>query len=177
VEVEANMTGWSAEEWKERQTFYSSVGQAISLWTSMETRLVMVASVLMGTSERKAGLVLYSIMNFYTWLSIMDDLFQMDPDFQTLQSEWAAVQKKLKGMNDTRNRLAHHTAWEQPDDDPSPALRPGKYDARTKSQKHDPLTIRAILEFTKEVSKLKSRLFALWKEMIALRTKSTGEAV
>jgi hypothetical protein len=43
------------EDWKERSEFYSSVGQAISMWASMEDLLVEIAALLLDTSEEKAG--------------------------------------------------------------------------------------------------------------------------
>lgn len=51
--------------WKRHQELYSSVGQAISMWASMEGEVVEIAAILLGTTERKTGLVLYSIMNFF----------------------------------------------------------------------------------------------------------------
>src|SRR4051794_5257561 len=55
--------------------FYATVGQGISFWASMEGTLVQIAAKLLGTSEEKCGLLLYSIMNLFSWLTIIDELF------------------------------------------------------------------------------------------------------
>ena len=70
-------TGEPIDDPEARRGLYTRVGQAISFWASMETRLVTIAALLLGTSEQKAGLLMYSIMNFNVWLIIIDELFSM----------------------------------------------------------------------------------------------------
>jgi len=48
------------------KNFYRAVGQGISHWASMEGRLVQIVAKLTRMSEDKAGLIMYSINNFYS---------------------------------------------------------------------------------------------------------------
>jgi PleD family two-component response regulator len=45
------------------RNFYMTVGLGISQWSRMEERVVQIVAVLLRTSEAKAGLVMYSIIN------------------------------------------------------------------------------------------------------------------
>jgi hypothetical protein len=143
---------------KKRSGFYSSVGQAISVWAAMETNLVEIAALLLGTSEEKAGLLMYSIMNFHVWLDIIDELFSIEARYQTHKAMWTVQKEKLRGMNDTRVRLAHHTALNHMDDQ---ALRPGRHDTRIKSRKHAPLSEAEITDFITQLLDVDQALFSL----------------
>jgi hypothetical protein len=70
--------------------------------------LVHIVSWLLDSETKKVGLVLYSINNFHTWLSIIDELFAMDPNFSPLRSDWIKIAERLRKLNDVRVRLAHH---------------------------------------------------------------------
>ena len=157
-------TGEPIDDPEARRGLYTRVGQAISFWASMETRLVTIAALLLGTSEQKAGLLMYSIMNFNVWLIIIDELFSMEPRYQHHKATWTAQSDELRGMNDTRVRLAHHTVWEHTDDQLI-ALRPGKHDSRMKSRKHKPLTETEILAFSTQVFEVEKALLSLSKAM------------
>jgi hypothetical protein len=61
------------------ETYYSSVGKGISAWSRNEGLLVAVGALLLDTTFEKAGLVFYSVINFHTWLTIIDELFDIDP--------------------------------------------------------------------------------------------------
>jgi hypothetical protein len=65
----------SAALFEQSELFYATVGQGISHWSAMETRLVQIVAKLLKTSDEKAGLIMYSIANFHTWLMIIDELF------------------------------------------------------------------------------------------------------
>src|SRR5437762_9628359 len=97
--------------WKQHEALYSSIGQAISMWASMEGEIVEIATVLIGTTERKAGLIFYSIMNFYAWLSIIDELFSLDPLYESHKPDWCKCSEVLRMLNDTRIQLDQHTIW------------------------------------------------------------------
>ena len=71
--------------WELRRMFYTGVGQGISHWAHMEERLVEIAVILLGTTNRKAGLVFYSIINFHTWLNIIDELFSLDQSLRPIR--------------------------------------------------------------------------------------------
>jgi hypothetical protein len=74
----------------------------------MEGFLVHIASWILDSKTNKVGLVLYSINNFHTWLSIIDELFAMYPNFSPLRSDWIKIAERLRKLNDVRVRLAHH---------------------------------------------------------------------
>jgi hypothetical protein len=131
----------------ERGVFYSAVGQAISFWAAMEGNLVEIAAKLLGTTERKTGLILYSIMNFYSWLNIIDELFALEAKYNSHKPEWGVISAKLRSLNDTRVRLAHHTVWHGDGKQGASALRPNRYDTRAKSRKHAPLQAEEIVAF------------------------------
>jgi hypothetical protein len=54
---------------------FTEVGKALSFWASLEEILVGIASLLLSNSLQKAGVVMYSIINFGTWLGIITELF------------------------------------------------------------------------------------------------------
>lgn len=87
---------------------YETIGRSITAWSQMEGFLVDIVSWLLDSETKKVGLVLYSINNFHTWLSIIDELFAMDPHFSPLRSDWTKIAGRLRKLNDVRVRLAHH---------------------------------------------------------------------
>jgi hypothetical protein len=158
---------------EERELFYISIGQGITVWTGTETLLVQIAARLLCTSELKAGLVLYSITNFFSWLTIIDDLFTMEPKFASLKPEWGPIAEKLKALNDTRVRLAHHTAWGCQQIHGKSFLRPGFFDVRPKSRKYPPLTASEIVAFSQRVRSVYKQMDAFLEKMNAV-TSSAG---
>lgn len=67
---------------EELYKLYIAVGQGISTWSIMEDCVIRIASQLLGSTPENTGIVFYNITNFYTWLSIIDELF-------TSRSEYA----------------------------------------------------------------------------------------
>jgi hypothetical protein len=92
---------------EQRKELFECVGQGITFWAGMEGRLVQVAAELLGSTEAKAGLVLYSINNFHAWNSIIDELFTLDGTYERSSQVWRGLVKSLKAQNDIRVRLAH----------------------------------------------------------------------
>jgi hypothetical protein len=162
----------TTEQWQTRMHFYSGIGQGISFWASMESLIVQIAARLIGTTDEKAGLIFYSINNFYAWLSIIDDLFVLSPAFAAHKETWNGLTAILRELNDTRVRLAHHTVWDS--DDPTIALRPGKYDTRSKSRKHQPLTDPQIEAFSAAVLETEKRLGDLALSVLAISLTPTA---
>jgi len=112
---------------------YRTIGKCITGWAKTESFLVSIAAMLLGTDLEKAGLVLYSINNFHTWLSIIEELFDLDPQFSPLRSDWIKISNRLKKHNDLRVSLAlapgkgYEHFVKTPDDDFSgiiPTLKP-----------------------------------------------------
>jgi hypothetical protein len=60
------------------EDYYAAIGKAISGWSGTEGILVVLAAILLDTTQEKAGLILYSIANVHSWLSIIDELFAID---------------------------------------------------------------------------------------------------
>jgi hypothetical protein len=168
---ELTMTDDPERAWETSDTFYSAVGQGISFWTSMEARLVQIAARLMGTTDEKAGLLLYSIMNFHSWLNSIDELFALEPRYSEQRQPWQDTSAKLRGLNDTRVRLAHHTVWR---DDTfrsgRPSLLPGQFDTRIKSRKYKPLELEEIYVFSNSVLETEKELMKIIQAMDALKT-------
>lgn len=109
--------------------------------------------------------------NFFAWLTIVDELYTLEPMYKDHRSEWGHCSDTLRSLNDTRVRLAHHTVWDHPSENAT-GLRPGRLDVRTKSRKHGPLTDAEIMEFTGKVLDIGDRLGKLLEAM-----RSTKHAV
>jgi hypothetical protein len=144
--------------WEVRESFYTGVGQTISFWANMETIIIEIAAIALGTTEQKTGLVFYSIQNFHSWLNILDDLFNSDDGLKDRRSEWTDISSDLRAMNETRVRLAHHTVWGKSEKGDEFGLKPGQYDTRTKSKRHAPLTANEIRAFSESIDVIEEKL-------------------
>jgi hypothetical protein len=150
---------------------YTSVGQALSAWAAMEEALVGMAALLLRTSVPKAGIMMYSIINFQVWLNVIGELFSQDELYAPLKPKWNKIYEKLRAMKDTRDDLAHHTVWHA--DKVSPfvgshtLLRPAKFDTRQKSQKRKPLDYDQILRFVDSINKVQAEITALVNSITA----------
>jgi hypothetical protein len=176
------------EEWKSvhRRALFTNVGLALSQWAGMEDLLVGIACLLLRTHESaKIGIVLYSIVNFNTWLSIIGELFSQEPLYAPLKPRWNKLSERLRALKDTRDRLAHHTIYDGPRAktyEGDTALRPGTFDSRTKSQKYQPLDYDQISAFIESVNNVVGDLTALLNSMTemlqseTLRQKSSSPA-
>ena len=76
---------------------YTSVGQALSAWAAMEESLVGIVALLLRTSRPKAGIMMYSILNFQVWLNVVGELFSQDELYVTLKPKWNKIYEKLRG--------------------------------------------------------------------------------
>jgi hypothetical protein len=65
---------------------FSAVGHALSNWAQMEAGLVAMTAALLTTTPDKAGVVMYSVINFNAWLGIIDELFAVEPVFYTIEA-------------------------------------------------------------------------------------------
>ena len=116
--------------------FIAPSGRLISHWSQLEGSLVYIASWFNGCADRKGRSI------FHSWLSIIEELFEIDPAFAPLKPDWNKIAKKLKGLNDTRVRLAHHSliskdVFELARNNADllealPAIAPNKHDVRAK---------------------------------------------
>lgn len=161
-------------ELERRKLLYITVGQSISNWARVEGRLVLVLAALLKCKEEKAGVILYSILSFPAWLSIIDELFLLEPQFSQQKKKWGKISEKLRNLNSTRIRLAHHTVpfkgtaktfkGQSEGEDGSPILRAAREDSRSKSSA-TAMSANQIIEFTNAVTKLGSDLAEVIGEM------------
>jgi hypothetical protein len=120
------------------------------------------------TTQEKAGLILYSIANVHSWLSIIDELFAIEPRYRSLRSDWTPIAERLKKLNDTRVRLAHHALVSgkgiealMAGEDLEvifPSLRPNQFDTRTKTKKQTPLRFGEVVVFIQDLASVALRL-------------------
>jgi hypothetical protein len=166
---------------------YEVIGRSITDWSRMEGSLVHIASWLLDSGRKKVGLVLYSINNFHTWLSIIDELFAMDPNFSPLRSDWTKIAGRLRKLNDVRVRLAHHAlepgsalenlenvtlenidleTFENDFDSAKvfPTLKPHKNDTRIKWKK-TAISLDEIVSFQEELIDVIETMTALMSDM------------
>jgi hypothetical protein len=154
---------------EEREIFYSCVGRAISIWARMEGDVVEIAAHLLGTDAFKTGMVLYSI-NFNTWLTVIGDLLGFVKHLTPLKADWEKFAKRLRGLNDIRVRLAHHTNLGYLDSfrskEGASILVPHGFDRRPKFRKHLPLNADDIITFSHNVVLIEKELNAFLFKMV-----------
>jgi hypothetical protein len=153
------------DEIERKEFLYVALGESISIWAETEALIAVVGAMLLGTSYEKAGLVFYSIPNFYSWLTIIDELFIIDERFDKMKPAWGEIAETLKKLNDTRVRLAHHSSKRPEGRGMVPALRPISIDVRSKSKKHAPMEVEQIVDFIRRLSPVYEKLAALLREM------------
>lgn len=139
------------------EAVYNSVGRALSVWANMEESIVRIASFLLETPRDRAGIVMYSILNFNAWLSIIGELISLDSRYSPLKPKWNKISERLRRLKDTRDRLAHHTIHHKHKEgliERAAALRPSDLDSRQKSKKYQPLTHYQITEFVHLVANI-----------------------
>jgi hypothetical protein len=124
--------------------------------------------MLLGTTYDKAGLVFYSIPNFYSWLTIIDELFIIDKRFAKMKPAWGEIAEALKKLNDSRVRLAHQSSKRPEGRGGVPALRPISIDVRSKSKKHAPMEFEEIEDFLRKLGPVYLKLRDLIQEMIPI---------
>ena len=169
------------DQWESlhRRSLFMNVGLALSQWAAMEDLLIAIACLLLRTNEsKKIGIVLYSIMNFGTWLGIITEIFSIEPLYTPLKPKWNKTSSKLRGLKDTRDRLAHNTIYDGEraatlTGDAS--LRPGRFDVRKKSQDFPPLNFDEISKFVDAVSQETKNLTSLLNAMTELLERETSQ--
>ena len=119
------------------------------------------------TDAAKTGLVLYSIINFNVWLSIIHDLFEMDEALTPFQKRWNKISERIRQIKDTRDQLAHHSVHQLKTDASAapPMVRPSQYDTRRKSKRQQPVDAQDANDFTTKVLGITEDLMALSEAM------------
>ena len=133
---------------------FTSLGKSLSLWAALEQCLVITTAGLLFTSEKKAGIVMYSIINFGALLGIIGKLFADDELFVHLKPRWDKLGSRLRALKDMRDRVAHHSVFSVE----TPVaiarftgLKPSPFDGRSKSRKQQPLTRAQVEDFIEAI--------------------------
>jgi hypothetical protein len=165
----------SLDQW----ALYTSVGQALCHWAKMEELLVAIASLLLRSQEfSKVGTMMYSIVSFPVWLTIIDDLFLLEPRYIKLKGKWDKINSRSMGLKTTRDRLAHHTVHHEGNAvtlESDASLRPGRFDIRQKVQKYKPLDFDEISKFSDSLCKVHEDVTALLNAMTEILTRETSQ--
>jgi hypothetical protein len=152
----------------------ASVRLALSQWAIVEELLVAIISLLLKTRElTKVGTIMYSIISFSVWLAIINELFSQEPLYISLKPKWNKINERLRGLKDTRDRLAHHTIIYDKGMSKTTGMRsltPARFDRRQKSQKFQPLDHDQISKFIQTVGKIIDELDILLGDMIKRET-------
>lgn len=152
----------------EQTLLYQTVGNAITSWAKLEEAVVTIFALLLRNDSRTAGLILYSIINFNTWLSIIHDLFEMDEALTPFQHRWNKLAERMRKIKDQRDQIAHHAL-----DTKTTALKASRFDVRRKSVLQRPMGAMEAVEFTQAVTAITESVLELADEMIdALRTST-----
>ncbi len=161
---------------KRRARMWAAVGTAISTWSLMEGGLVWLLATLLRIDSypQKAGVILYSINNYPTRLIIIDELMALETKLSGPLSKWNKLNSRLRELNDTRVRLAHHTAMGL--DHKEVLLRPPVYDVRSKSNKYSPLDEGEIREFIKKVGDITLQVMELVRAVKNVRETSPDKS-
>jgi hypothetical protein len=152
----------------DQDLFHRVAGHALTAWAKMEENLVMLVAVLLLVRSSKAGLILYSIMNFNTWLTIIDELFILEPRYIQFKPRWDKICASLRRNKDYRDRLAHHPIDRESNDDikGKATSRPSRFDVRRKPQSFRPLTVDQVIQFSERIITITDELQDLLDEMI-----------
>jgi len=148
----------------DREIFQTVVGHALTTWARMEEQLVLLAAILIPAKTEKAGLILYSIINFSVWLSVIDDLFLLETRFSEFKPRWNKIHARLRRDKDYRDRLAHHAVRLQNDNRRAFSL-PSRFDSRQKSRSFAPLTVDEAVAFSGRITAIAEDLHALVEAM------------
>jgi hypothetical protein len=156
AEVDARVeTLKSHAEAAERRTLLTSIGQALTTWATLEELLVCLFAILLKIPPEKAGLVMYSIINFNVWLTLIDELFSQDKDLSEFKSRWNKISSRIRAIKDNRDRIAHHSAQMERKGEGDlihySYLVPSDLDTRSKTLKFKPMGSDEILSFSETV--------------------------
>ena len=151
----------------DRAILYSSVGATLTAWARMEESLVAIVALLLRVHTSKAGLIMYSIINFSVWLALIHDLFALDGTLSPHQKRWNKISERIRAIKDKRDQLAHHPVVQ----DTSSPLKPSRlnapqYDTRPKTLRQRPLD-------ASEIGNLGETILGITEDIIAL-TEAMG---
>lgn len=143
-----------------QKVVFGTVGLAISAWAKMEEILVVMVAMLLRVPNEKAGLMMYSIINFNSWIDIINGLFDVDDQLRPLKRRWTKISEKIRAIKDQRDQIAHH-----PFEATVIAIKGSPLDIRNKTKKQQPLNANEISHFSNTVSAIANELVDLVKSM------------
>jgi hypothetical protein len=94
----------------------------------------------------QAGLIMYSILNFNVWLSLIHDLMALNPKLKPIQTRWNKISERIRKIKDLRDQLAHHSVSTK-----KAHLKPSQFDIRQKTKLQRPLNLTQIFEFIQAI--------------------------
>jgi hypothetical protein len=138
VETELNST--------KGRILFNTIGRALTAWAKMEEFLVFVVALTLPTKPARAGLIMYSIINFNVWLSLIHDLMEDSEMCAPMLPRWNKISERIRRIKDLRDRLAHHSVKAA-----DARLVPSQLDMRSKTRSMRPLDYNEVMEFTEAV--------------------------
>ena len=138
VETELNST--------RGRILFNTIGRALTAWAKMEEFLVFVVALALPAKPARAGLIMYSILNFNVWLSLIHDLMEDSDLYAPMLPRWNKISERIRRIKDLRDRLAHHSVKAA-----DAQLVPSQLDTRSKTRSMQPLDYNEVMEFTDAV--------------------------
>lgn len=104
------MTQHGMTEEQEKRAFYQCLGEALSAWSSVESALCMLFSVLITGRPHvsRLALVFYAIENFRSKQQVVNTLALQVITNKNWLARWESIHKHLPRRAARRNALAHH---------------------------------------------------------------------
>lgn len=158
----------------DREILFSTVGRALTAWSKMEEYLVIMASQMLRVPVEKAGLLMYSILNFGVWLSILHELCDMDETLHPFKKRLGKITERLRRIKDRRDQLAHHSVEMKLKIDS--VIRPSRFDTRQKSLRQIPMNMQEVVDFTETVLAIADDLAELSDAINAALAASTQKS-
>jgi hypothetical protein len=155
----------------ERETLFLTIGRALSLWATMEEFLVIIVAHLLVVRTAQAGLIMYSILNFNVWLSLIHDLMALDGKFEPLQKKWNKISERIRRIKDLRDQLAHYSVSTS-----EAHLKPSKFDIRQKTRLQRPLDLREVFELMRTIIAICADLEILINDLDLILSSSKKSA-
>jgi hypothetical protein len=148
----------------ERGALFSQIGRALTAWSKMEECLVIMFAMILHIHPYKGGLILYSILNFNVWLSLINDLFDLDDNYRPYKKRWNKISERARRIKDQRDQLAHHAVRIDPKDGETAVYSP-RGDVRQKTLRQKPMTLTEVNVFIDTVLDIANDLQKLISEM------------
>jgi hypothetical protein len=159
----------------QREKFHALIGMSISSWVIIEYIMIGIFVTLARCDLDVAGIVLYSNMNFGSWISMITEILALRTEQKENSKKWGKLAGELRALKDTRDRLAHDTTLGFLTDIPD-KLAPSSWDVRSKSRRHKPLSPADIEVFLEEVTVLSIKLEHFCNSVADVALASSGKS-